>query len=281
MKKRNWLLLLAIAVCLALYVGYRAMDRLKTDTTPPQITFSDEAAEFSVHDPMDVLLRGVTAADTRDGDVTASLVVEQVRLLDPDGFLRIRYAAFDRSGNVTKADRTARYTDYESPRFSLEEPLLFTLNSGFDILKVIGASDALDGDIRHRIRATSLDNASVATLGSHQVEFRVTNSLGETVLLTLPVEVYAAGPYLIYLDAGTPFDPDRYLDSVTRNREKISLRNRTPEGFSVKVSGDVDTGIPGVYVVDYTITHSLVNQYNPGNSQISTGFSRLIVVVEG
>ena len=242
MKKRNWLLLLAIAVCLGLYFGYRAIDRLSTDSTPPQIVFSDEALELSVQDSSDVLLQGVTAFDNRDGEVTASLVVERVRLADTDGSVLVRYAAFDRSGNTSKAERAARYTDYEAPRFSLNRPLLFTSNVSFDILDAVSASDTLDGDIHHRIRATSLDDSSITSAGSHEVEFRVTNGLGDTARLTLPVEVFASGiytmdvtlsKYLIYLEAGTAFDADRYLDSVTRNRETVSLRGGMPRNYSV------------------------------------------------
>lgn len=290
MKKRKWPLLLAIIACLALYFGYRTVDRLRTDQTPPQITFSDEKAEFSVLDPRDVLLQGVTAADNRDGDVTASVVVERVTLTDPDGSILVKYAAFDGSGNVTKATREAKYTDYESPRFSLSAPLLFSNAANFDILTVIGATDTLDGDIRHRIRATSLDGTNITTQGSHQAEFRVTNTLGDTARLTLPVDVAPAGlytmdvelsKYLIYLETGTAFDAERYLESVTRVGNTVSLRGGTPRNYAVKITGDVDTHTPGVYAVDYTVTHTIVNESNPANNQISTGRSRLIVIVEG
>lgn len=290
MKKRNWLLLLAIIACLALYFGYRIMDQRNTDTTPPQITFSDDAVKLSVTDPKEALLQGVSASDTQDGDVTSSLVVERIKLTDPDGSILVKYAAFDGSGNVAKAEREAKYADYESPRFSLSAPLLFTANSSFDVLDVIGATDTLDGNILHRIRATSLDNSAVAAAGSHQVEFRVTNTLGDTARLTLPVEVYDAKEYtmdveltkyLIYLDSVTNFDAERYLDSVTRNRETTSLRTGTPKNVTVKITGEVDTRTPGVYAVDYFVTYTLVNEYNPESSQISRGWSRLIVVVEG
>lgn len=290
MKKKKWLLLPAIAACLAIYFGYQAVDRLSTDRTPPEIRFSEEAPEVSVMDPQDSLLQGVTAFDNRDGDVTASMVVERVRLMDPDGSILVKYAAFDASGNVTKAEREAKYTDYVSPRFSLSAPLLFSNAANFDVLNVIGATDTLDGDIRHRIHATSLDSTNVTTQGTHQVEFRVANSMGDTARLTLPVDVAPAGlynmdvaltKYLIYLEAGAPFDAERYLDSVTRNRETISLRSGTPWNYAVKITGDVDTRTPGVYVVDYTVTYTLINESSPANNQVSTGRSRLIVIVEG
>lgn len=290
MKKRNWLLLLLIGLCLAVFLGYQAVDRIRTDKKAPEIIFPEEPLQLSMADPDDTLLQGVTASDNRDGDVTASVIVERIQLTDGDGSILIKYAAFDRSGNVAKAERAAHYTDYERPRFTLSSSLLMEETSSLDLMDIIGASDPLDGNIRHRIRATSLDGGSIAGLGEHEVEFRVTNSLGDTVRLTLPVKVYAEGVhtldlaltnYLIYLDAGSSFDAQRYLDSVRWNMETTSLRSGLPRNYSVKIEEHVDTQTPGVYAVDYTVTHTVINEYNPGNSQVRTGCARLIVVVEG
>lgn len=290
MKKRNWLILLLIGLCLAVFLGYQALDRIRTDKKAPVITFSEEPLQLSMADPEAALFQGVTASDNRDGDVTASVIVERIQLTQSDGSILIKYAAFDHSGNVAKAERTARYTDYERPRFTLSSSLLFEEKSNLNLMNIIGASDPLDGNIRHRIRATSLDDSSVAGLGEHEVEFRVTNSLGDTVRLTLPVEVFAEDihtldlaltNYLIYLDAGSSFDARQYLRSVTWNQETISLDEEIPPSYAVKIDGDVNTRVPGVYAVDYTVTHTVINEYNPGNSQVRTGCARLIVVVEG
>ena len=37
MKKRNWLLLLLIVLCLAVFFGYRKLDQLRTDAPPRSI----------------------------------------------------------------------------------------------------------------------------------------------------------------------------------------------------------------------------------------------------
>lgn len=290
MKNRNVLCLLLIALCLALLFGYRAVDRLGTDAAAPQINMSAETLQVSVQDARSALLQGVTATDETDGDVTASLVVESVSLKDPDGTVLVGYAAFDKAGNVAKAQRVAQYMDYESPRFSLSKPLVFTQEQSFDVLGIIGARDTLDGDISHRIRAGSLDEASINTLGTHEVEFRVTNSLGETVKLVLPVEVSPSGTYqgsltltdyLIYLPAGSLFSAQSYLDSYSRGAETVSLRAGLPENYSLRTTGTVDTTVPGVYPVAYKLTYTIVNEANPDLNQSYTAYSKLIVVVEG
>lgn len=283
MKKKDWISLLLIVLCLGVLAGYQALDNLRTDSVPPQITIADGLLEASVQDPRETLLAGVTAVDDVDGNVTGSLVVESVRLLRSDGTVTVTYAAFDKSGNVAKKTREVFYTDYESPEFSLSRPLLFPQNVNYDVLSIISASDMLDGDISHRIRATVLDEVEAGYSGTHHVQFRVTNNLGETVELVLPVEVYTPGvfeakmeltDYLIYLEKGDTFDAKRYLKEFSLGRDTISIQGGVTDKMELKVSGLVRANIPGVYEVNYEIRYTV-------SEQIYTAYSKLIVVVEG
>ena len=279
MKKRDWLYLSLISICMIVFFGYRLIDQLRTDTVPPEITISTEELVLSVQDTKTTILQNVSATDDHDGDVSDSLVVESIKLANSDGSVTITYAAFDKAGNVAKKVQKATYSDYQSPVFSLNAPLAFPVNSGYDILDIIQAWDALDGNISHRIRASSLDNASVATAGIHEVEFRVSNSLGDTVEMVFPVEVYASDlynatltltDYLVYLPYGTSFNAANYLDSFTYGASTTFLGNGIPDGYTLDLSGTVDTQVPGVYSVTYTLTSGAKN-----------GYSKLIVVVEG
>lgn len=290
MKNRKWLHLFLVIVCLAVFFGYRILDRMYTDSKAPEITTGTGTLEVSVQDPRTALLAGVSAKDNRDGNVTDSLVVEGVELLDPDGTINVTYAAFDKAGNVAKLTREAKYTDYESPRFTLTSPLVFAQNSNFDILSVIDAEDTLDGDISHRIRATILDETSISLLGNHEVKFRVTNTLGDTVELVLPVEVYPAGTYeatlllkeyLVYLPVGSSFNAQSYLSQFILNKDITSLVSGMPENYALRTTGTVDTQTPGVYPVAYKVTYTLVNEANSDYNVTYTGYSKLIVVVEG
>lgn len=283
MKDKKWIYLMLIVLCIAVFFGYRSFDRVRTDSRAPEISVGTQQLQVSVHDPEELLLQGVTARDNRDADVTDSLVVENVRLLQADGTAVVTYAAFDRSGNVAKAQREILYTDYESPRFTLNRSLTFAHGTGFDIMDVVGARDLLDGDISHRVRATAMDDVAISNQGIHDVQFRVTNTLGQTVELTLPVEVYASGlydarvtltDYLVYLDAGAAFHPNQYLDSFALGSEKTELARGIPEELTVRITGEVDTGVPGVYPVAYKI--SMIRGTN-----VFTGYAKLIVVVEG
>lgn len=282
MKKRNWISLLLIILCIAVLLGYRMVARIREDSTPPKIRAEDTTLEVSALEPRTALLQGVTAADDRDGDVTASLVVESVRLLRSDGTAEVTYAAFDRAGNVAKHSREVRFHDYVSPRFALSEPLLFSQTSSYDVLSLISASDILDGDITHRIRATVLDDVQPGYTGTHHIQFRVTNSLGEMVELVLPVEIYTPGvfegrlvltDYLVYLKQGDSFRAKNYLESFSIGREEISLLGGMPRDMELETTGKVLTDVPGVYTVDYQVSREV-------GGQTYSAYSRLIVVVE-
>lgn len=289
MKKRNWLCAVLILACLAVFMGYRTLTRIRTDTTPPEITIDDQVPEISVRDPLTALLQGVTATDDTDRNVTPSVVVERIELMDSAGNLTVTYAAFDRAGNVAKAQRAARFTDYESPRFTLDQPLLYPYGSSFDILSTMGAVDVLDGDIQHRIRATSLDENTIDLPGKHNVLFLVTNSLGDSVSLTFPVEVYdpsqydatlALTDYLIYLPVGASFEAEDYLSSFTLRGETTNLTGRLPRDFTLRTTGTVNTAQPGIYVVELRVVYTQVHETDPEFDKEYTGYSKLIIVVE-
>lgn len=285
--KRNLVSLAILLVCVIVFSLFVAVSNRRADHTPPVITFSDEVPVFSARDPQEVYLQGVTARDDRDGDVTASLVVAGLKLTDADGSIRITYAAFDAAGNVTQAVREAKFSDYESPKFTLDQSLTFAYNTGFDLFRIVNANDALDGDISHRVRITSLEVDSISSVGTHMVELRVSNSLGETVRLVVPVEVYAAGTYganltltdyLIYLPAGQTLDPAAYLDAYSKGSATVSLQAGIPEGYTLEIKNNVQPDVPGVYTVEYRVVQSIGSGENAASY---TGYAKLIVVVEG
>lgn len=289
MKKRNLLLIVLILLTLVIFMGYRALMDLQSDTKPPVIRLDSIVPEVSVKDPRSALLQGITASDNADGDVTDSLVVEYVELLDGEGSLMISYAAFDNAGNVAKAQRQAKYTDYVNPKFTLNGPLVYNYGSNFDLLSNVGARDVIDGDIQHRVRATALVNHSIGELGIHDVEFQVTNSLGDRVTVVLPVQVqddeYEAylglKTYLTYLPLNSSFNPREYLKEYILRDEEVDLTKGLPQGYTLETEGKVQVNKPGVYPVEYWVTYIIENERDPELNVEYTGYSKLFVIVEG
>lgn len=277
-EKGKKVAVLFTALCCAAFGAYYVLSRQAADHAAPEISFQSGEIEVSVGVTEAELLYGVAATDKRDGDVTGSLVVEGISELSPDQTATVTYAAFDKAGNVAKAERTLRYTDYQSPRFTLSAPLVFRSGISFNVLNYVGAEDVIDGTLDDRVKATLVSReSSITTEGVHEVEFRVTNSMDDTVYLTVPVEVCPSGAYnatvelsenLVYLKQGARFEPNSYLKTLRVSGEKIDLRNAN-DRVSVSCSSDVSTNTPGTYSVAYKVKY--------GNY---TGYTRLIVVVE-
>lgn len=266
---------LFVAACGA-FTAFEFRAQQAADHTPPEIRMDAAQIEASVSGGDASLLSGVSARDARDGDVSASLLVESVSAIRADHTATVTYAAFDRAGNVAKAQREVQYTDYQRPVFSLTAPLLYPANRSFNVYAAVHADDAADGSLDDHIKATLVEgDSTLSEPGLHQVEFRVRNSFGDTVTLPLPVEVYTAQynatlrlkSYLIYVPQGETFRPQRYLDSFETDTETIDLGRSTQ--VVVKTDNPVDTAEPGVYAVTYTA--------EMGDYQ---AISRLIVVVE-
>lgn len=289
-KTTYFILIVLILASVAALFGYRAMEEMKMDNRAPEIILEDRIPEVSVLDPREMLLQGVTAVDKKDGDVTDLMVVERVRLLNSSGDIEVNYAAFDRSGNVAKAQRNARYTDYSTPKFTLSRSLALPYGYNFDLLGIVGATDLVDGDIQHRVRATALDGQTITDVGVHEVRFQVSNSLGDTVSYVMPVEVYDAklydaeltlSEYIVYLSAGEAFEPKTYLDTFVFRGSSVNLQGSLPRYYSLKTTGQVQTDVPGVYPVEFRVTYTVKNEKDQALDQHYTGYSKLIVIVEG
>lgn len=284
-KQAVWMLLSVVIASVLILGGYVATAFSSADREPPEICIETTEIAISVQDAESSLLQGVTAWDDHDGDVTATLVVESLYGITEDSRATVTYAAFDKAGNVTKAERTVYLIDYESPHFTLSRALVFEFGSVSGVMDSVGVEDILDGDIRQHVKATMLTRGSTVTAeGTHEVQFRVTNSLGDTAEMIIPVEVYPIGSYdaeltlseyLVYIPQGTVLNPESYLLSLATRREILDLSGVYPEGVRVMTNNSVDTGTPGVYDVTFTVS------YTDGSGEDYTGYSRLMVIVEG
>ncbi len=258
-KREKQILLLLVGVCGVLFIGY-CMFFSGADHNPPVIRLSSEVFEASVYEGTQGLMSNATAWDEEEGNVTDSIVVESVSDIFETNKAVVTYAAFDNANNVAKANCTVVYTDYQGPRFTLSAPLLFREGSRFDVFNVIGAEDAIDGDLSNQVKGTLVSGGTeISKEGEYKVTFRVTNSLGDTVYLDAPVEVVDSGKnvsrlalreYLVYLKANTVFKPEAYLESTDSR---------------IRIDSDVNMGTPGVYSVTYSL-----------NSDVT----RLLVIVE-
>lgn len=276
------------------------------DTVGPNIEMDSTQVEVSVNDMQIKLLRGMTATDARDGDVTDTLVIENISDFVGDNIRTVTYAAFDKNNNVAKATRSLVYTDYEPARFALTDAMRFPVSTNQqNILSAIQVTDSIDGDLSDKINFSSSSVINVDTSGDYKVTLEVTNSAGDTFSLPLTItiyenSVYNAAPkiqltsYLVYTKVGEALNPLDYLAGMTYHgtdykvteeegtfrvdtsdmtRDELeAFREQDPEvNLSLFEIMDMSNyNYPGVYEIQYTL----------GDGEGNRGRVILTVVVE-
>lgn len=243
--------LICLVLVTAAFAAGQVYSRVVTDTVPPVITLDSDSITVSVEDGRDALLRGVTASDAKDGDLTGQIIVSSVSKLISNNTAKVSYMVFDKAGNMASATRYVFYSDYHRPRFMLITPLVYSLGETVSITGRLQAQDAVDGDITSSIRVLSSDIIS-STEGVYNLTLQVINSLGDTAQVTLPVTIRAEADgdsavklrrYLVYVGLGDNFEPRNYIESVS-----------TGSVSDVRIDSNVDTQSAGCYLVTYTVT---------------------------
>ncbi len=264
MKKLRIFSVLLLLVSIGVFIAYRGYDRVIQDNKPPVVACESDTLTVSVGATEEDLMAGVTAKDSRSGDVTDTLVLESLSAFTDEGTRIATYAAVDKNMNVGRAERTIVYEDYKEPAFHLSAPLSYTVGETLNVLKNVSADSVLDGDLSSNIKYSLQQTINTQVAGDYPIEFRVMDSAGRTVYLNTLISVVERGSsgikvslndYLIYLSVGDGFDPWSYYAGADREGE-------------VDVQSNVDTSQAGTYYVDYIV-----------NGESASGRSRLTVVV--
>ncbi len=230
-------------------------EKIKTDRTLPLIKIDGETMEVNLDATDKDLLKGVTAYDEKDGDLTDKIIVESISRFTEKGVCKVSYAVCDNDNNVAKATRKIKYKGYESPKFKVKENLCFSLYERIDISDIISASDCLEGSITSGIIITS-SSYSATEAGAYSINVTVTNKKGDNSTIQLPLIVEdrpISAPkielkeYLVYTDKGKAVDFNSYIVDALDSNEN-SLKDK------ILVESDADFNKEGTYHVHYYVT---------------------------
>lgn len=255
-----------VVLIIILFVGYRVIEFVKTDSSGPVISGGEDVLTISIQDGEEVLLAGMTALDQKDGDVTDSLIVEKISNFYGDGTRIVTYAAFDSDNHISKTERKISYRDYESPKLELTGSLRFRAGETPNIDKIVKAYDSLDGDLSNKVKIHMDTALNTRITGFYNVIYEVSNSAGDTVKLPIEVEFYEPynhevelnlDRYLVYYE-GTALTYRDYIKSVRRGNTEYDY-SEIADLCNVTVDSQVDTAQPGVYPVYYYFTQQIGN----------------------
>ena len=260
-----------------------------SDNIAPTINMDSNEIAISVEDDERVLLEGITAQDNRDGDVTASLTVDNISTFNREGKRYVTIAAFDSSNNVGKATRELIYTDYRPPHFDITEPMSFSIGAT-KYFEHITANDVLDGDLTGSIHFEDNTRFYSSEAGDYNVIIQVKNSAGDVASLPLTISIMDNVPndkprihlkhYVRYVKKNMKPDYANLMDYIYIGNKKYELVDgkeideETIGRDKVRINDDgVNYDAAGTYDVVYKLT---VEQ---GEEKV-TGTTKLIVVVE-
>lgn len=297
MRRLNRLSVVLFIISLILLGSHIYKVRMLDDQTGPVFHMDSRMVEVSVKDGQEALLKGLTATDAKDGDISGSIIVESVGPFTGTGSRIVNYAAFDSDNHVTHTKREMVYIDYEPSRFRLSRPLSFAMNT-VNILNGISVEDSIDGDLTRNVRMMADDEIDTAHVGEYSARLKVTNSAGGISYLPVTVEIYDASvfhrmpllnlkEYVVYVERGSDFDERDYLTSIVINGTSYSLTEEegtygnadatqeesrlTINYEMVDIESEVDINATGYYEVLYSFKDTM--------SKTGTGKVRLFVVV--
>ena len=297
MRRLKRLSVLLFIVSLILLGSHIFKVRMLDDRTGPVFQMDSRTIEVSVKDGQEALVKGLTATDAKDGDISDSIIVESIGPFTGTGSRIVNYAALDSDNHVTHIKREMVYTDYEPSRFHLSRPLTFAMNT-VNILNGISVEDSIDGDLTRNVRMMSDSEIDTAHVGEYSARLKATNSAGGISYLPVTVEIYDASvfhrlpllnlkEYVAYVEKGADFDERDYLTSIVINGTSYSLTEeegtyensvaaqgemrKTISYDMVDIESEVDTDVTGYYEVLYTFEDTIF--------ETGTGKVRLYVVV--
>lgn len=257
-----------LAVASVIFCGWATYTyNQKQNHDIPVLLSETDTLEISVKDGDKGLLRGLTATDATDGDLTDRIMVASTSHFIEPGVVNVTYVVFDNHNNSATLTRKVKYTDYTSPRFVLEKSPVYIKGQTFDLLNHIQVEDHLDGDIADHIRVLSSAVSNYMT-GTFPIVLQVSNSCGDTVQVKLMVTYVEKADttvdiqlknYILYLDKGDTFDPEAQLaHAIAPGNEPIPFDR-------IEVGGTLDVNTAGTY----HLTYSYADGGNKGQTNLT------------
>jgi hypothetical protein len=198
---------------------------------------------------------GATAMDSVDGSIT---VVVTGSVGTGAGSYVLTYSATDSAGNGASASRTVIVGDTMAPVITLSGDAEVTHEQGTNFTdEGATALDTVDGTIS----VTVTGSVDEGTAGTYILTYTVTDSAGNTAVITRSVtvvdssvdEMYLVGAATEYHEQGT-----EYVD------EGVVATDGVDGVLEVVITGSVDIDTAGTYTLTFTATD------NAGNERVLT-----------
>lgn len=236
MEKKQGVIIALLAVCVFFSVIIAAM-YLTSDRTAPVITVDESKVKpYSAEQGEEVLKSYAKAVDAKDGDVSSSIVIENIYVMPDMTRAKVIFAARDHNNNVSKYSYMIAY---EASQEEIEAKEQLTQ-----------AETTTAAEAETTTAADSSKNTSKTT----EAEKTTAESEAETT---------AGGPKIVLsateatVEAGNSFNVMKYISSITDDKDTEDTLSRR-----IIVNGTYSTSKSGTYTLDVYCTDSDLNESN-------------------
>ena len=236
MEKKQGVIIALLAVCVFFSVIIAAM-YLTSDRTAPVITVDESKVKpYSAEQGEEVLKSYAKAVDAKDGDVSSSIVIENIYVMPDMTRAKVIFAARDHNNNVSKYSYMIAY---EASQEEIEAKEQLTQ-----------AETTTAAEAETTTAADSSKNTSKTT----EAEKTTADSEAETT---------AGGPKLVLsateatVEAGNSFNVMKYISSITDDKDTEDTLSRR-----IIVNGTYSTSKSGTYTLDVYCTDSDLKESN-------------------
>ncbi|MGL5245821.1 MAG: immunoglobulin-like domain-containing protein, partial [Sarcina sp.] len=132
-------------------------------------------------------LKGVTAIDTEDDDLTGKITVLGDLDTTKAGSYELVYSVIDSDGNEGILKRQVRVRTNEQPTIEGVEDIIIKVGENFDLKKDVIAVDTEDGDLTSKISISG--NVDVNTEGIYNIDYSVKDKDNNETIVTRVVTV--------------------------------------------------------------------------------------------
>ncbi len=234
MEKKQGVIIALLAVCVFLSVIIAAM-YLTSDRTAPVITVDESKVKpYSAEQGEDVLKSYAKAVDAKDGDVSSSIVIENIYIMPDMTKAKVIFAARDHDNNVAKY---SYMIDYEASEEEIQEKEQLTQAETTTAADKTTSAD----DTKNSSKTTEAEKTTAET----------------------DAETTAGGPKLVLseteatIEAGNSFNVMKYITSITDDKDTEDALSRR-----IIVNGTYSTSKSGTYTLDVFCTDSDLNESN-------------------
>ncbi len=238
--KKNQAVVVALIVLCALMAVFVVV-YLGEDREGPALTVdTSKVRPYSKDQSVDILKGYVKAVDKKDGDVSDSIIVEQIYVSSDLTKANIIYAARDHHNNITKLTYTIDYAA------SNEE---------------IAARDATVQTEQETTKSASNASDNKESTTKKETESSVTQKT--SVEATTEAETVAGGPKLVLtstedtIAVGSSFNIMKYVSEITDDKDSADVLSRR-----IVMDGTVNTAQKGTYNLEVYCTDTDRNQSN-------------------